>query len=95
MSDQATAAIETGTIYFVTLALASQVYVMGGGIGLTDYLNLFCWGDTPEEAEENAKAYLLGAGIGCWRSSRTDPPGSRNTDPPPGYPKVPASVDSV
>jgi prophage regulatory protein len=31
----------------------------------------------------------------CWRSSRTDPPGSRNTDPPPGYPKVPASVDSV
>lgn len=64
MSDQATATIETGTIYFVTLALASQVYVMGGGIGLTDYLNLFCWGDTPEEAEENAKAYLLGTGIG-------------------------------
>jgi sodium/bile acid cotransporter 7 len=22
----------------------------------------------------------------CWRSSRTDPPGSRNSDPPPGYP---------
>lgn len=63
MSNQAAAAIETGSIYFVTLSLASEVYVMGG-IGFTDCLHLFCWGETPAEAEETARAHLLGAGVG-------------------------------
>jgi hypothetical protein len=62
MSVQAMAQIETGAIYFVTLALETDVHVMGG-LGFTNLLHLFCWGEAAAAAEETAKAYLFGAGV--------------------------------
>lgn len=62
MSSKSTADAQAGSIYFVTVSLVAQVYVMGG-IGFTDYLNLFCWGETPEAAEETARAHLMGANV--------------------------------
>ena len=45
-------------IYFLSVSLAEDVHVQAQGF--TSYLNLFAWGDTPQQAEENGRAYLLG-----------------------------------
>jgi hypothetical protein len=50
-----------GLIYFVSLMVDGDVHVQG--MGFTNFLTLFCWGRTPQEAEDNARAYLLGNGI--------------------------------
>jgi hypothetical protein len=49
----------SGTIYFVHAVLAETIHCGG----FTDHLHLFCWGEDRQQAEANARAYLLGNGV--------------------------------
>lgn len=48
-----------GSIFFVGVKLDQTIHAQA--LGFTDYLHMYGWGESPEEAQNNVAAYLMGS----------------------------------